>query len=211
MELFIDSANVNEIIECNKMGIIKGVTTNPTLLSNIKKNRKEVINEIINEINGPVNVEVLSLSSDDMIKEGKDLKKLSDNIVVKVPMGAEGLKAVNILKEEGINTNVTLIFSEYQAYLAGMAGATYVSPFMGRLDDSGEKGKELILNIKRMYEKSSLNTKIIAASIRNPVNVNEALFYGADYATVPYKVLMNMCKHNLTDKGIRKFLQDYHK
>lgn len=211
MELFIDSANINEIIECNKMGIIKGVTTNPSLLSTINKKAEEIIFEIIKEVSGPISIEVLSLSSDNMIKEARELSKINDNIVIKIPMGAEGLKAINILSKEGIKTNMTLVFSKYQAYLAAMAGATYVSPFIGRLDDIGEHGELLISEIRKLYDKSNFKTKIIAASIRNPVHVYNSIYAGADYATVPYKILMSMCKHNLTDKGIRKFLQDYNK
>lgn len=211
MELFIDSANINEIVECNKMGIIKGVTTNPSLLSTINKKTEDIIDEIVKEVSGPINVEVLSLSNDNMIKEARELSKINSNIVIKIPMGVEGLKAVKQLSKEGIKTNVTLVFSKYQAYLAAMSGADYISPFIGRLDDIGQSGEELIFGIRDLYDKSNLNSKIIAASIRNPMHVNNALYAGAHYVTVPYKVLMSMCKHNLTDQGIRKFLQDYHK
>lgn len=211
MELFIDSANISEIIECNKMGVIKGVTTNPSLLAGMSTKLNDIVKQIVAVINGPVNVEVLSLSSEDMVMEAKQLVKISSNIIIKIPMGIEGLKAVNELSKCGLKTNVTLIFSKEQAYLAAMAGATYVSPFIGRLEDVGQSGSEIIADIKGIYNMCNIETKIIAASIRNPKHVNEAMIYGADYATVPYKTIMAMCKHNLTDKGIRKFLQDYHK
>lgn len=211
MKIFIDTANINEIKEANTWGIIDGVTTNPSLIAKEGRDLQEVINEICDIVDGPISAEVISLESDKMVEEAMELVKLHKNIVIKIPMCIEGLKAVKILTEKGIKTNVTLIFSSQQALLAAKAGATYVSPFVGRLDDIGATGVELISDIANIFEVHNIQTEIIAASIRNPIHTSECAMAGSDIATIPFKVLEQMAKHPLTDIGISKFLSDYEK
>ncbi|WPX07639.1 fructose-6-phosphate aldolase [Anaerocellum danielii] len=212
MKLFIDTANINEIKEAYSWGIICGVTTNPSLIAKEGRDFKEVVNEICSIVNGPISAEVISLKAEGMIEEAKDLAKIHKNIVIKIPMTAEGLKAVSVLSKEGIKTNVTLIFSAAQALLAAKAGATYVSPFVGRLDDIGQNGIELIKEIVQIFKNyPDIKTEIIAASIRHPIHVIEAAKAGAHIATVPFKVLEQMTKHALTDVGIERFLKDWEK
>ncbi|TAN64179.1 fructose-6-phosphate aldolase [Paraclostridium sordellii 8483] len=211
MKIFIDTANIDEIKEANTWGIVDGVTTNPSLIAKEGRDLQEVINEICSTVDGPISAEVISLEADKMIEEAMELVKLHKNIVIKIPMCIEGLKAVKILSEKGIKTNVTLIFSSQQALLAAKAGATYVSPFVGRLDDIGTTGVNLISDIATIFEVHEMNTQIIAASIRNPIHVSECAMAGSDIATVPFNVLKQMSKHPLTDIGIAKFLSDYEK
>lgn len=211
MKIFIDTANINEIKEANTWGIIDGVTTNPSLIAKEGRDLQEVINEICSIVDGPISAEVISLECDKMVEEAMELIKLHKNIVIKIPMCIEGLKAVKILTEKGIKTNVTLIFSSQQALLAAKAGATYVSPFVGRLDDIGAIGVELISEIANIFEVHNMQTEIISASIRNPIHVSACAMAGSDIATIPFKVLEQMAKHPLTDIGIAKFLSDYEK
>ncbi|CEK33536.1 MAG: fructose-6-phosphate aldolase [Paraclostridium sordellii] len=211
MKIFIDTANIDEIKEANTWGIVDGVTTNPSLIAKEGRDLQEVINEICSIVDGPISAEVISLEADKMVEEAMELVKLHKNIVIKIPMCIEGLKAVKILSEKGIKTNVTLIFSSQQALLAAKAGATYVSPFVGRLDDIGTTGVNLISDIATIFEVHEMNTQIIAASIRNPIHVSECAMAGSDIATVPFNVLKQMSKHPLTDIGIAKFLSDYEK
>lgn len=211
MKIFIDTANIDEIKEANTWGIVDGVTTNPSLIAKEGRDLQEVINEICSIVDGPISAEVISLEADKMVEEAMELVKLHKNIVIKIPMCIEGLKAVKILSEKGIKTNVTLIFSSQQALLAAKAGATYVSPFVGRLDDIGTTGVNLISDIATIFEVHEMNTQIIAASIRNPIHVSECAMAGSDIATVPFDVLKQMSKHPLTDIGIAKFLSDYEK
>lgn len=211
MKIFIDTANIDEIKEANTWGIVDGVTTNPSLIAKEGRELQEVINEICSIVDGPISAEVISLEADKMVEEAMELVKLHKNIVIKIPMCIEGLKAVKILSEKGIRTNVTLIFSSQQALLAAKAGATYVSPFVGRLDDIGTTGVNLISDIATIFEVHEMDTQIIAASIRNPIHVSECAMAGSDIATVPFNVLKQMSKHPLTDIGIAKFLSDYEK
>lgn len=211
LKIFIDTANVNEIREANSWGVISGVTTNPSLIAKEGRDFKEVVKEITSIVDGPISAEVISLDHEGMIKEARELSKIHKNIVVKIPMTIEGLKAVNILSKEGIKTNVTLIFSSAQALLAAKAGASYVSPFVGRIDDVGSEGMELIRGITQIFNNYDIKTEIIAASIRSPMHVIDAAMAGADIATIPYKVLVQMTKHPLTDIGIGKFLDDWKK
>ena len=211
MKIFIDTANIDEIKEANTWGIVDGVTTNPSLIAKEGRDLQEVINEICSIVDGPISAEVISLEADKMVEEAMELVKLHKNIVIKIPMCIEGLKAVKILSEKGIKTNVTLIFSSQQALLAAKAGATYVSPFVGRLDDIGTTGVNLISDIATIFEVHEMNTQIISASIRNPIHVSECAMAGSDIATVPFNVLKQMSKHPLTDRGIAKFLSDYEK
>ncbi|WDC84952.1 fructose-6-phosphate aldolase [Caloramator sp. mosi_1] len=209
MKLFIDTANVDEIREAEKLGIICGVTTNPSLIAKEGRDFVEVVKEITEIVDGPISAEVISLEAEGMVKEARELAKIHKNIVIKIPMTLEGLKAVKVLSKEGIKTNVTLIFSSAQALLAAKAGATYVSPFVGRLDDIGHNGMTLIEEIVRIFDNYGIETEIIAASIRHPMHVVEAALAGAHIATVPYKVLVQMAKHPMTDIGIEKFLKDW--
>ncbi len=209
MKLFIDTANVNEIREANELGVICGVTTNPSLIAKEGRDFAEVVKEITTIVNGPISAEVVSLEHEKMVKEALELAKINENIVIKIPMCAEGLKAVNILTKKGIHTNVTLIFSAAQALLAARAGATYVSPFLGRLDDIGSDGMILIHDIAEIFAVHDIETKIIAASIRHPIHVIEAAKAGCDIATIPYKVIMQMINHPLTAGGIDRFLKDW--
>ena len=209
MKLFIDKAIVEEIKKANDMGVICGVTTNPSLIAKSGRDFKEVITEITNIVDEPISAEVVSTEAEGMVKEAGELVKIHKNIVIKIPMTEEGLKATKILSSKGIKTNVTLIFSAAQALLAARAGATYVSPFLGRLDDIGMDGMELIKEIVEIFEIHDIRTEIIAASIRSPIHVTKAARCGAHIATVPYKVIIQMAKHPLTDIGIEKFLKDW--
>lgn len=209
MKLFIDTANVNEIALANDMGVICGVTTNPSLIAKEGRFFEEVVREITSIVDGPISAEVISLNSEGMIKEAVELVKIHKNIVVKIPMTAEGLKAVKVLNKEKIKTNVTLIFSAGQALLAAKAGATYVSPFVGRLDDISNNGMDLLKEIVEIFNNFSIKTEIIAASIRHPMHVTQAARIGCHIATVPYKVILQLTKHPLTDKGIEQFLKDW--
>lgn len=211
MKIFLDTANVNEIREINEIGIIQGVTTNPTLIAKEGKDFKEVIKEITSIVDGPVNGEVLSLDAKGMVEEGRELAKIHKNMVIKIPMCEEGLKAVNILSKEGYKTNVTLIFSANQALLAAIAGATYVSPFVGRLDDILSDGIKLVGDIREIFDNYGLETEIISASIRNPEHLFNSAMVGAHIATVPYSVLKKSMNHPLTDKGIKSFIDDWNK
>ncbi len=209
MKLFIDTANIDEIKYIAKLGIICGVTTNPSLIAKEGRNINDVMNEITNIVDGPISAEVMGLKSEEMVKEAKNLVTIHKNIVIKVPMCEEGLKAVSILSKLGIKTNVTLIFSAVQALLAARAGATFVSPFVGRLDDIGSVGIDLITQIREIFDVHGIETEIIAASIRNPMHVHESALAGAHIATIPYKILKQMINHPLTDAGIKKFIGDF--
>jgi transaldolase len=211
MRLFIDTANIEEIKKANEMGVISGVTTNPSLIAKEGRDFKQVIQEITSIVDGPISAEVISLKSEEMVTEGRELAKIHKNIIVKIPMTIEGLKAVKVLSNEGIKTNVTLIFSSVQALLAARSGATYVSPFLGRIDDIGWDGLQLIEDIVTIFDTHAITTEIIAASIRHPQHVSQAAMLGAHIATVPYKVIEQMTKHPLTDKGIEGFLKDWEK
>ena len=211
MKFFVDTANVEEIRKANDMGIICGVTTNPSLIAKEGRDFNQVIAEIASIVDGPISGEVKATTTDaeGMIKEGREIAAIHPNMVVKIPMTVEGLKAVKVLHAEGIKTNVTLIFSAAQALLAARAGATYVSPFLGRLDDISMPGIDLITEITEIFMMHDIQTEIIAASIRNPIHVLDCAKAGADIATVPYKVLEQMTRHPLTDQGIAKFQADY--
>lgn len=209
MKLFIDTANVEEIRKANDLGVICGVTTNPSLIAREGRVFKDVVTEITTIVDGPISAEVVSLEHEKMVKEALELAAIHKNIVIKIPMIEEGLKAVKILSAKGIKTNVTLIFSASQALLAAKAGATYVSPFVGRLNDISSRGNELVETIHNMFEKHGITTEIIAASIRSPEDVVDAALAGADIATIPYKIIVQMTKHPLTDAGIERFLKDW--
>ena len=209
MKIFIDTANIEEIVAANDMGVVCGVTTNPSLIVKEGRDFVEVIEEITNIVDGPISAEVISLEATGMVEEGRELAGIHENIVVKVPMTVEGLKAVKILTSEGIKTNVTLIFSATQALLAARAGATYVSPFLGRLDDIGSEGMNLIEEIVDIFNVHAIDTEVISASIRNPIHVIQAARLGSHIATIPYNVIVQMTKHPLTDQGIERFLKDW--
>ena len=211
MKLFIDTAKVEDIRKANDMGVISGVTTNPSLIAKEGRDFNEVIREITTIVDGPISGEVkaTTVDAEGMIKEGREIAAIHPNMVVKIPMTVEGLKAVKVLSAEGIKTNVTLIFTANQALLAAEAGATYVSPFLGRLDDINQSGVDLIEEIVTIFDNYGYDTEIIAASIRNPVHVTECAKAGADIATVPYSVIEQMTKHPLTDQGIERFQKDY--
>jgi transaldolase len=211
MKFFIDTANIDEIKKAHDLGLLDGVTTNPSLVAKENRDFNELIREICDIVEGPVNAEVVSTDSEGMVKEARDLVKIADNIVVKIPLIEEGLKAVNVLSEEGIKTNVTLCFSPIQALMAAKAGASYISPFVGRLDDLSQYGMELVEQIVTIYENYGYDTEIIVASIRNPVHVLESALMGADIATIPYKVMVQLIKHPMTDIGLEKFLSDWKK
>lgn len=209
MRFFIDTANIEEIKEANELGVICGVTTNPSLIAKEGRDFIEVVKEISTIVDGPISAEVISLDHKGMVEEADKLSKIHKNIVIKLPMTLEGLKATKILSQKGIKTNVTLILSATQALLAARAGATYVSPFVGRLDDIGQDGLSLIEEIVDIFNVNAIETEIIVASVRNPIHVAQAARMGADIATVPYKVITQMTKHPLTDKGIENFLKDW--
>jgi len=211
MRFFVDTANVEDIRKANDMGVICGVTTNPSLIAKEGRDFNEVIKEITSIVDGPISGEVkaTTVDAEGMIAEGREIAKIHPNMVVKIPMTVEGLKATKVLSSEGIKTNVTLVFTANQALLAARAGATYVSPFLGRLDDISQPGIDLIRQIADMFAVSGVDTQIIAASVRNPIHVTDCALAGADIATVPYKVIEQMTKHPLTDQGIAKFQADY--
>lgn len=209
MKLFIDTANVDEIKEIAEWGVVDGVTTNPSLIAKEKRDFKEVVTEITGIVDGPISAEVVSLKHDEMVEEAKDLAKIHKNIIIKVPMTEEGLIAVKELHAMGIKTNVTLVFTSTQALLAAKAGASYVSPFLGRLDDISTNGLNLIEEIMDTFNNYSYDTEVIAASIRHPMHVVECARLGCDIATVPYKVFKQMLHHPLTDSGIERFLKDW--
>ncbi|MDV3426429.1 MAG: fructose-6-phosphate aldolase [Bacillota bacterium] len=211
MKLFIDTANIDEIRKANDMGVISGVTTNPSLIAKEERNFTEVIAEIVSIIDGPVigEVKATSIDAESMISEGREIAAINKNMVVKIPMTIEGLKAAKILSSEGIKVNVTLIFSANQALLAAIAGAAYVSPFLGRLDDISVPGIDLVRTISKMFKIQGIKAEIIAASIRNPIHVTGCALAGVDIATVPYSIIESMTKHPLTDQGIVKFQKDY--
>ena len=211
MKFFIDTANVEDIRKANDMGVICGVTTNPSLIAKEGRDFNEVIKEITTIVDGPISGEVkaTTVDAEGMIAEGREIAKIHPNMVVKIPMTVEGLKATKVISSEGIPVNVTLIFSANQAILAANAGAAYVSPFLGRLDDINTPGIDLIRNISEIFDIYGYDTEIIAASVRNPIHVTDCALAGADIATVPYKVIEQMTKHPLTDQGIEKFQADY--
>ncbi len=209
MKLFIDTANIDEIKEVSQWGVLSGVTTNPSLIAKEGRDFQQVIEEINSIVDGPISAEVISLEAEGMIEEARKLAKLSFNMVIKVPMTKEGLKAVKILSDEGIKTNVTLIFTPSQALLAARAGATYVSPFVGRLDDISSEGMYIIEDIAQIFDIHGIESEIIAASIRHPIHVIQSAKAGAHIATIPYKVFAQMLAHPLTDSGIERFLKDW--
>ena len=209
MKIFIDTANVSEIREANEWGVVCGVTTNPSLIAREGRDFKEVVTEITSIVDGPISAEVISLEADGMVSEALELSKIHPNIVIKIPMTKEGLKAVKQLSAKGIKTNVTLIFSPAQALLAAKAGASYVSPFVGRLNDIASCGNNLISEIAEMFDLHAIDTENIAASIRSPQDAVDAALAGAHIATIPYKVLEQMLHHPLTDAGIERFLKDW--
>ena len=211
MKFFIDTANLDEIREAASIGILDGVTTNPTLISREQGEPKEIFKAICEIVDGPVSAEAVSLDWEGMVREGRELAKIHSNIVVKIPMTKDGLKAVKKLTEEGIRTNVTLIFSPIQALLAARAGASFVSPFVGRLDDIATEGMKLVEQIQQIFENYAITSEIIVASIRHTIHVVETALIGADIATIPFKVIEQMMKHPLTDKGIDSFLKDWEK
>lgn len=211
MKFFIDSADIKEIREANKMGLLDGVTTNPSLVMKSGRKFLDVLKEICDEVDGPISAEVVAVDYDGIVKEGRDLAKIHKNIVVKVPLIKEGLKAVKTFSQEGIKTNVTLCFSANQALLAAKAGATYISPFVGRLDDISHEGMELISQIVTIYQNYDFDTEVLVASVRNPLHVLEAAMMGADVATMPLSVIDMLVKHPLTDIGLEKFLKDWEK
>ena len=209
MKIFIDTANVDDIRAANELGVICGVTTNPSLIAKEGKIFEEVIQEITTIVDGPISAEVVSLDAPNMIKEARELVKIHKNIVIKIPMTADGLKATKVLSAEGIKTNVTLIFSPAQALLAAKAGATYVSPFVGRLNDIASSGMELVSDIATIFDIHGISTEIISASIRGPQDVIDSAKAGAHIATIPYKVILQMINHPLTDNGIERFVADW--
>lgn len=209
MKFFIDSANIDEIREAASLGILDGVTTNPSLVAKEGKNFRQLLDQILEIVDGPVSAEVVSTEADGILKEARELAAIHENIVVKVPLIREGLKAVRTLTGEGIRTNVTLCFSPTQALLAAKAGATYVSPFVGRLDDISQDGMELIQQIVTIYQNYDYRTEVLAASIRHPLHVLQAAMMGADVATIPFKIINQMFKHPLTERGLEQFLADW--
>jgi len=211
LKLFIDSANIEEVRQAAEMGIISGVTTNPSLVAREGRDFRQVVMEICDLVDGPVSAEVISLDAPGMVEEAVDIAAWSPNVVIKVPMTVEGLKAVRELSAKGIKTNVTLVFSSNQALLAARAGATYVSPFVGRLDDISSDGCGVVAEIAAIFDMHDIDTQIIAASIRHPLHVTKAALAGADIATVPYAVLLQMVKHPLTDAGVARFIADWEK
>lgn len=211
MKFFIDTANLDDIKAAADIGVLDGVTTNPSLLSREQGEPVEIFKAICEVVDGPVSAEAVSLDSEGMVREGRELAKIHKNIVVKIPMTKEGLKAVKQLTAEGIKTNVTLVFTAVQALMAARAGATFVSPFVGRLDDISNNGMDLIGQIKQIFDNYGLESEIIVASVRSPMHVLDAALYGAHIATIPYKVIEQLLKHPLTDKGIENFLADWEK
>lgn len=211
MKFFIDTADVQEIREAHAFGLVDGVTTNPSLIAKSGRKFKDVIKEITAIVDGPISAEVIALDAEGMVKEAKELVKIHKNIVIKIPMTPEGLKATKQLSAKGIKTNVTLIFTPMQALLAAKAGATYVSPFVGRLDDISQDGMGIIEEIRTIFDNYGYTTEIIVASVRNPIHVLNSALIGADIATIPFSVMVQLAKHPLTDAGIKKFLEDWEK
>ena len=209
MKFFIDTANLDEIREANSMGMVDGVTTNPSLIAKESGNFEQIISQICEIVDGPVSAEVISTEHEKMVEEARKLAAIHENIVVKIPMLVDGLKAVRQLTEEGIKTNVTLIFSPLQALMAAKAGATYVSPFVGRLDDLAQEGMVLVEQLVEIYSNYAYETEIIVASVRNPLHVLDAAVMGADIATIPFGVLKKLAAHPMTDKGLKAFLDDW--
>ena len=209
MELYLDTANIEEIRQANELGVISGITTNPSLIAKEGRDFKEVVQEIAMIVDGPISAEPISLKAEDIVKEALELVKIHPNIVIKVVMTPEGIKACKILSQKGIKVNVTLVFSVNQALLAALAGAYFVSPFIGRIDDISNEGMDLINDIAEMFAVQNIQTKIIAASVRQPLHVSQSALAGADIATLPYSVLMKMFNHPLTKEGIEKFAQDW--
>jgi transaldolase len=212
MRIFLDTANIDEIRQAARLGVISGVTTNPSLVAKEKRaDMKAVVREVSSIVDGPISAEVLSLEPEAMIREARDVSSWSPNVVVKIPMSASGLEAISVLSKEGVRTNLTLCFSLNQALLGGIVGATYISSFVGRLDDIGHDGMELVADIVKVYEHYKISTQVIAASIRHPLHVSAAARAGAHVATVPYSVLMQMIRHPLTEMGIARFAEDWHR
>jgi transaldolase len=211
MKFFIDTANIGEIKEAHSMGMVDGVTTNPSLIAKEGRDVKEIINDSCEIVDGPISAEVVSVDTEGMLREARDLAAIHKNIVVKIPMTVDGLKATRKLAEEGIHTNVTLVFSPLQALMAAKAGATYVSPFVGRLDDLSQEGLLLVEQIVEIYSNYAYDTEIIVASVRNPLHVLDSALIGADIATIPFGVLARLAAHPLTDKGLKAFLDDWEK
>ncbi len=211
MKFFIDTANIDQIKDAADMGMADGVTTNPSLIAKESGEFRDIIREICSIVDGPVSAEVISLETEGMVKEADELAAIADNIVVKIPMTVEGLKAVKILTAKGIDTNVTLVFSALQALMAAKAGATYVSPFVGRLDDLAQQGMQLVHDIVHIFHNYDMPTQVIVASVRNPLHVMESALLGADIATIPHAVLKKLASHHLTDKGIDAFMADWNK
>ncbi len=211
MKFFIDTANIDEIKEAHSMGMVDGVTTNPSLIAKEKRPFEQIIREICQVVDGPISAEVIAVDAAGMVAEARELVKIHQNIVVKIPMLVDGLKAVRTLSQEGIKTNVTLVFSPLQALMAAKAGATYVSPFIGRLDDLSQDGMTLVEQIIDIFDNYDFDTEIIVASIRNPLHVLESALMGADIATIPFNVLAKLAAHPLTDKGLKAFLADWEK
>jgi len=211
MKFFIDTANIDEIKQANELGLLDGVTTNPTLVSKEKKNFEQLIEEICKIVDGPVSAEVTSLEAEEMVKEARHLSKIAPNVVIKIPMITEGIKATKILSGENIKTNVTLVFSPLQALIAAKAGAAFVSPFIGRLDDISSIGMQIVEDIVTIYENYGFQTEIIVASIRNPIHVLDASLIGAHIATIPFNVLIRLTEHPLTKIGLEKFMEDWKK
>jgi len=211
LRIFIDSANIDEVKEINQMGFLAGVTTNPTLVAKEKRDYREVIQEISQVVDGPISAEVISLEYEQMVREGEELATIHPNVVIKIPLTEAGLKAISTLKKKAIPTNATLIFSANQALLAARAGAAYVSPFLGRVDDYGNDGLTLLSDILTIFDQYMLPTEVIAASIRHPMHAVQAALLGSHIATIPYSVLKQMVKHPLTDAGIEKFTADWQK
>jgi len=211
VKFFIDTANIDQIKDASNMGMVDGVTTNPSLIAREEGEFKEIIANICKVVDGPVSAEVISLEYDGMVTEARDLAQIADNITVKIPMTIEGLKAVKTLSSEGIKTNVTLVFSALQALMAAKAGATYVSPFVGRIDDLAQEGMDLIEEIVQIFDNYDFDTQIIVASVRNPLHVLKSAMIGADIATIPHGVLKKLAAHHMTDKGIEAFMSDWNK
>jgi len=211
LKIFVDTADLKEIEELASWGVIDGVTTNPTLVAKTGLSFKDIVNKIFDLVDGPISLEAVSTKAEDIAKEARELSRIHKNVVVKIPMNEEGLKAVKQLSKEGVKTNVTLVFSANQALLAAKAGATYVSPFVGRLDDIGHDGMQVVRDIVQIFRNYDIKTKVIVASVRHPLHVIEAARIGADIATVPPKVIRKMIKHSLTDVGIKRFLEDWKK
>ena len=209
MKFFIDTADVNEIKEAQAMGVLDGVTTNPSLVAKTGRKFREVLEEIVQIVDGPISAEVVSTKAEGMLKEARDYAAIHDNIVIKIPLILEGLKALKVCVDEGIKTNVTLCFQASQALVVGKIGATYVSPFVGRLDDISVNGMELIHQIKTIYDNYGISTQVLVASIRHPLHLVDAAMMGADVATIPFKVIQQLIKHPLTDIGLERFLKDW--